>query len=138
MSAPGRHALFCYGTLEFPPVMAAIAGRLFPGLPAVLGGYRRLGVRDEVFPGIAAQAGAEVAGTLFTGLTRAHLRRFDAYENAFYRRRLLRVRDAAGRARTAWVYVVPRMYRHRLGAEDWDPAGFARRYFARYLRRLRD
>jgi gamma-glutamylcyclotransferase (GGCT)/AIG2-like uncharacterized protein YtfP len=138
MSAPARHALFCYGTLEFPPVMRAVAGRRFPGLPAVLSGYRRLGVRGEVFPGIAAQSGAEVPGTLYTGLTRAHLRKLDAYENAFYRRRLLRVRDAAGRAQAAWAYVVPRLYRHRLGAGDWDPDRFARRHFTRYLRRLRN
>jgi gamma-glutamylcyclotransferase (GGCT)/AIG2-like uncharacterized protein YtfP len=137
MSAPARHAVFCYGTLEFPPVLEAVAGRRFPGRSAVLSGYRRLGVKGEVFPGIVAESGGEVTGTLYAGLTRAHLHRLDTYENAFYRRRLLRVRDAAGRTRTAWAYVVLRMYRHRLGAEDWDPNRFARRHFARYLRQLR-
>lgn len=136
MSVPARQALFCYGTLEFPPIMRAVTGRLYPALPAVLEGYRRLTVRGEVFPGVMARSGAAVEGTLYSGLAAADLRLLDAYENAFYRRRLLRVRDAAGRARTAWVYVVPGMYRHRLDAEDWDPARFARRDFARYLRRL--
>jgi hypothetical protein len=45
------------------------------------------------------------------------------------------VRDAAGRRRAAWSYVLPAMYRHRLGAE-WDPALFAHRDCAAYLRRL--
>jgi gamma-glutamylcyclotransferase (GGCT)/AIG2-like uncharacterized protein YtfP len=133
--AAARHDLFCYGTLEFPAVMRAVAGRLFPGIPAVLDGYRRLVVKGQVFPGIVAQRGAAVAGTVYRGLTAAHLRRLDAYENPFYRRRRLRVRDAAGRRRAAWSYVLPAMYRHRLGAE-WDPALFAHRDCAAYLRRL--
>lgn len=138
MRAPARHRLFCYGTLEFPPILEAVAGRRFPGRAAVLPGYRRLAVRGQVFPGIVAQAGAEVGGTLYRGLSNAHLRRLDAYENAFYRRRPLRVRDAAGgRSRLAWTYVVPALYRHRLAAADWDPAVFLRRHYARYLRRLR-
>lgn len=87
MRAPARHRLFCYGTLEFPPILEAVAGRRFPGRAAVLPGYRRLAVRGQVFPGIVAQAGAEVGGTLYRGLSNAHLRRLDAYENAFYRRR---------------------------------------------------
>jgi gamma-glutamylcyclotransferase (GGCT)/AIG2-like uncharacterized protein YtfP len=137
MNAPARHALFCYGTLEFPPIMRAVAGRLFPALPARLHGYRRLGVKGEVYPGIVAAVGAAVTGTLYDGLAPADLRVLDAYEDGIYRRRLLRVRDAAGRLRAAWVYIVPSMYRHRLGAADWDPGTFARRDFARYLRRLR-
>lgn len=136
MNAALPHHLFCYGTLELSPIMQVVAGRLFPALPAVLSGYRRLAVRGEVFPGIVVQAGAEVDGTVYAGLTRAHLRLLDEYENAFYRRRLLRVRDAAGRLRMAWTYVVPGMYRHRLGASDWDREAFARRDCARYLRRL--
>ncbi|MGE3482109.1 MAG: gamma-glutamylcyclotransferase family protein [Gammaproteobacteria bacterium] len=128
--------LFCYGTLEFPSVMQAVAGRCFPGMPAVLPGYRRLGVKGEVFPGIVAQPGAEVSGTVYSGLTSAQLRLLDDYENAFYRRRPLRVLDTAGRQRLAWVYVVPAMYRHRLGSSEWDPGVFLRRDYARYLRRL--
>ena len=137
MNAAARHALFCYGTLEFAPVMQAVAGQRFPARPAVLHGYRRRAIRGKAFPGVAAWPGAAVRGTLYRGLTRAHLRRLDAYENPFYRRCLRRVRDAAGRRCAAWVYVVPGLYRHRLRAQDWDPGVFAHRDFARYLRRLR-
>ncbi|MBK8162729.1 MAG: gamma-glutamylcyclotransferase [Gammaproteobacteria bacterium] len=137
MSRPVLRELFCYGTLEFPSVMQAVAGRCFPGMPAVLPGYRRAGVKGEVFPGIVAQPGSEVSGTVFSGLTSAQLRLLDAYENAFYRRRPLRVRDAAGRRRLAWTYVVPALYRHRLESSEWDPGVFLRRDYARYLRRLR-
>lgn len=137
MRMPARHALFCYGTLEFPAVMRAVTGRLFPARPAVLPGYRRLGIKGEVFPGIVAQPGATVAGTLYRGLAAADLRRLDAYENAFYRRRLLRVREPLGRTCAAWTYVVPPLYRHRLDVRGWDPGTFARRDGAGYLRRLR-
>lgn len=137
MNAAARHALFCYGTLEFAPVMQAVAGREFAAQPAVLHGYRRRAIRGKVFPGVAARSGGAVRGTLYRGLTRAHLRRLDAYENPFYRRCLRHVRDAAGRRHAAWVYVVPALYRHRLGAEEWDADAFARRDLARYLRRLR-
>lgn len=131
------HDLFCYGTLEFPAVMEAVAGRRFPGLKAVLPGYRRRAVKGQAFPGIVAQAGAEVGGTVYRGLTAAHLRRLDAYETALYRRRRLRVRDAAGRSRRVWAYVVPFMYRHRLESSDWSPAAFLRRDHAFHVLRLR-
>ncbi|MCC6207233.1 MAG: gamma-glutamylcyclotransferase [Gammaproteobacteria bacterium] len=137
MKARARHRLFCYGTLEFPPIMETVTGRRFPCRAAVLPGYRRLAVRKQVFPGIVAQTGAEIGGTLYHGLTSAHLRLLDAYENAFYRRRYLRVRDAAGRSHLAWVYVVPGMYRHRLTDADWDPAVFLRQHYACYLRSVR-
>lgn len=131
------HDLFCYGTLEFPAVMEAVAGRRFPALKAVLPGYRRLAVKGRAFPGAIAQAGADVGGTLYRGLTAAHLRRLDVYETALYRRRRLRVRDAAGRSRRVWAYVVPLMYRHRLGTSDWSPAAFLRCDHALHVRRLR-
>lgn len=136
MNAWSAHRLFCYGTLEFPQIMRSVAGRLFPAAPAVLSGYRRHAIKGEVFPGIAPHPGAEVAGTLYYGLSRGHLRQLDAYEAVLYRRRRLRLRDAEGRLCTAWSYVVAEMCRHRLDASDWDRDAFASRYFACYLRRL--
>ena len=125
--------LFCYGTLEFAPVMRRVTGRDFPREMAVLRGYARHPVRGEVYPGIVARAGAEVRGTLYRGVVPAVLDLLDGYESPFYRRRILDIERPTGRV-TAWVYVVTDP--HLLEDGDWDAEEFARRRLDSYLQAL--
>ncbi len=129
--------LFCYGTLMFPEVMRAVAGADYPRLGAVLRGHARYRLRGEVFPGIVAQAGAEVHGCLYRGLGAAVLRRIDAYESEGYVRRRLEVECETGERFSAWVYVMPPASRGRLDPVEWDREAFERRHLADWLRALR-
>lgn len=120
--------IFCYGTLVFPDIWRAVCGRQLPGEAAVLKGYARYQLRGEVFPGIVASPGQVVQGVLYRGAGPRMLRRLDRYEADYYRRRLLPVRDAAGRMRMAWSYVVSDRCRERLSDLPWDARGFERRH----------
>lgn len=128
--------LFCYGTLMFPALFAAVCGRRLPCDAAMLKGHARHRVCGEVFPGVVAAPEAEVRGVLYAGVGPRSLGRLDRYEADYYERRLLRVRDGAGRPRMAWVYVVPERHRDRLVDAPWDVHQFRRRHLERYLRRL--
>lgn len=127
--------LFCYGTLEFRVVMRLVAGRDFPRSQAVLRGYARHPVCGEVYPGIVADAGAEVRGTLYGEIGPDVLRLLDDYESALYRRSVLEVETEGGARVAAWVYVVEGQ--DRLERGDWDPERFARLHMAGYLQALR-
>jgi gamma-glutamylcyclotransferase (GGCT)/AIG2-like uncharacterized protein YtfP len=128
--------LFCYGTLGFPQVLRAVTGGDYPRQYAVLKGYARYRVLGEAFPGIVAQARAEVRGVLYHGIDETALHLIDVYENECYVRRLLNVEPAPGERARAWVYVVPPALRNRLARRDWDPESFARRHLPAWLRAL--
>lgn len=128
--------LFCYGTLMFPELLAAVCRRRFPCEEAVLRGYARYRLRGAAFPGVAAAERREVHGMLYRGIGPRCLRRLDRYEDDCYERRLLRVRDGAGRARMAWVYIVPDQRRECLSDAPWDMGEFRRRHLRDWLYRL--
>ncbi len=129
-------SLFCYGTLEFPELMRAVTGRYFPQQEAVLTGHARYRVRDEDFPGVIAQAAAEVRGVMYGGVDETALHLIDLYEDDCYSRRLLEVTLLSGATTLAWVYVVPAALRMRLTREAWDRATFARCHLNDWLRAL--
>jgi gamma-glutamylcyclotransferase (GGCT)/AIG2-like uncharacterized protein YtfP len=97
------HRLFAYGTLEQPALMAALTGRVPRSGPAKLPGHRRGRLPMRTYPGLAIDAGSEVAGTLYSGLTSRELGLLDRYEGPEYRRVLMYLQTDGGRRR-AWVY----------------------------------
>lgn len=129
--------LFCYGTLEYDEVMRAVVGRSFPATDAILPDHARYVMRNEIYPGVIAEAGAQVHGTLYEGVDRDALQLLDHYESDDYCRCVLVVETGTRGAVHAWVYVVPEVLRDQLGDRDWDPAGFARHHLPSWLGRLR-
>ena len=99
-------ALFLYGTLLDPAVLARQAGQARLGRrlrPAVLRGWRRVVMRGTPYPTLIPDPGAETAGGLLR-VGPAALARLSAYEGAFYRRVPVRVATGRGMARAqAWV-----------------------------------
>jgi gamma-glutamylcyclotransferase (GGCT)/AIG2-like uncharacterized protein YtfP len=125
-------SLFAYGTLVFPEVLSAVAGRPLAREPATLEGYLRRGVIGEIFPAIVEGAEHDrVAGVLYAGLDSREWARLDRFEGDLYVRR--RVTVARG---DAFAYVLAARWRHRLAAQPWDPAAFARDHLAAFLARL--
>jgi hypothetical protein len=128
-------ALYTYGTLQVPEVIALIVGRRLVGLPARLAGYSRFRIQDRVYPAIVPAPGGNVEGILYPGLELAELERLDHYEGEIYERCELNVL-VAGESLPACTYVLRREHLHRLSGEPWDLAHFEREHLASYLARV--
>lgn len=132
-----REALFAYGTLQFPDIMAAVTGRERTGKWAVLDGYARFGIRDEPFPGIVPSEPHRVEGVLYTGVTPAERRRVDIFEGDPYHRETVTVRlPEDGTWMEAITYVIRPRWRTVLSPSGWDPEEFARRWHDTYVERI--
>jgi gamma-glutamylcyclotransferase (GGCT)/AIG2-like uncharacterized protein YtfP len=128
-------ALFTYGTLMCPEVLAAVAGATGAARPARLPGYVRRRVRGAVWPGILRRPGASVEGVLWSGLGAAALARLDRYEGAAFRREAVIVATAEGEV-PAHAYILAARHRWRLTKHDWAPEAFRARHLADTLARL--
>ncbi|MDZ7748150.1 MAG: gamma-glutamylcyclotransferase family protein [Halofilum sp. (in: g-proteobacteria)] len=127
--------IFVYGTLQFPDIAAAVAGRPLQGRGARLVGYARFQVQRAPFPGIAPRPGARVDGLVYEDVDAAALARIDAFEGELYRRERVCVEPHDGDGPLqAQTYVVRPRWRSALRDRDWDPEAFAREWHAAYLR----
>ena len=96
--------LFVYGTLREPGICGGLLGRVPESVPAILHGYVRHDVRDEVYPAIIPQAGNSVTGLVYENLSTGELAQLDAYEGDEYARSLVDVDTGQGNI-TVWAYV---------------------------------
>jgi ADP-ribose pyrophosphatase len=116
-------AVFLYGTLRDPDLLAVVLGRdAGPGLAARLPGYRAVRVAGDSHPAILADSGASADGVVLQDLSKLDLARLDHYEGAFgYALGPARVETANGpvAARLYWPEAeLP------LTAEDWTLAAW--------------
>jgi len=125
--------VFCYGTLVWPEVVEAVTGQRFCCARAVLPGFVRFRLRDEVYPAVVARAGAETDGRVWLGVDTRALARLDAFEGQLYERRALPVRGDGGETFPAWTYVLHPRAHGRLSDEPWDRDAFAARHLAAFL-----
>ena len=131
--------IFVYGTLQFPRIAAAVAGRPLEGLAARLHGFARFRVAGEPYPGIVPRSGASVDGLVYEGVDGPALARMDAFEGCMYQREDVTVEKLADRTPVAaQAYVVRPRWRPALAGTDWDPGAFAREWHAAYLRECLD
>lgn len=114
--------LFVYGTLMVPEIMSTVSRVKASGMPAVLSGYRRCLVRDEVFPAIIADSQEKVEGILYQGISDDVWRRVDHFEGEYYQRVGVVVATAAGPIH-ANTYVIAPTHSHRLGG-PWTLAWY--------------
>jgi len=132
-----REALFAYGTLQFPDIIAAVTGRPLTGTRAVLEGYARFGIHNEPFPGIVPSEAHRIEGVVYTGVTPAERRRVDIFEGEPYHRETVTVLlREAGAWMEAITYVIRPRWRTILSASGWDPDEFARRWHDTYVKRV--
>ena len=127
------HDLFVYGTLMVPEVMYAVTGRNFDPVPATLSGYRRCGIRGEVYPAIDESPEQNVAGLLYRGLDDRLLKLVDKFESSIYRRCRVQVESPGQLILQAWVYVISPGHRFLLSGRGWDLDRFRDRDLAAYL-----
>lgn len=112
------HALFAYGTLQFPEVLEALLGRVPTLEPAELTGWRAAALPRRLYPGLVAAARGLARGAVLSGLTVAEWAILDAFEDDEYDLRRVRIN---GRDAPVWTYVwtVP------ADPVDWDRERFA-------------
>ena len=128
--------LFAYGTLMLPQVMAAVAGGVYRGVPALLPDHARYGLRGETYPGLVPEARRATDGILYRDVDAQALQRLDAFEGDWY----VRTPVAAlvdGEAVAAVTYVLVEAQRHRLHRRRWSLARFEARHLAGFLRDYR-
>ncbi len=117
--------IFTYGTLMFPDVWMAVAGRAFETVAGRAAGYGIYRVNGAVFPGIvAADADSNVPGVVYLNVEEATVARLDRFEDDFYVRQPLTIQCAEGQWLKADAYVVPAANRHVLTAEAWTREAF--------------
>jgi gamma-glutamylcyclotransferase (GGCT)/AIG2-like uncharacterized protein YtfP len=130
--------LFAYGTLLFPEVFLAVTGRReASSSAATLRGFVRRRVVGEIFPAIVeAEERDRVIGVIWSGLDERDLDRLDVFEGDLYQRRRVEVGAPRASDREVWTYVLAAAWRHRLGAEPWDPLAFERDHLVAFVDRL--
>jgi gamma-glutamylcyclotransferase (GGCT)/AIG2-like uncharacterized protein YtfP len=117
--------VFTYGTLMFPEVWRAVAGREFPNVGGTAGGYAVYRVERAQFPGIVAAGGDEsVRGVVYLDVDDVALARLDRFEDDFYERQALWIDCDDGQRRAAETYVVPPQNRSVLTDEVWNGDDF--------------
>lgn len=129
--------VFAYGTLIFPEVLAAVAGRAHAAEPASLAGFARICVRGAVYPAAIEDATGTVAGVLYRGVDPLGVERLDRFEGGLYDRVRVTVSLGDGGRTEAFAYVVPASRFDRLERRPWEPEAFRRRHLAAYLARCR-
>ncbi|MEV0027635.1 gamma-glutamylcyclotransferase family protein [Nocardia sp. NPDC050793] len=79
-----EHALFVYGTLQFPEVLRELLGRCPELSPAELTGWRAAALPGRVYPGLVPDGRATVRGVLLSGLSAGEWAVLDAFEDDEY------------------------------------------------------
>lgn len=109
--------LFAYGTLMWPEVLAAVIGRPLSGTPATLSGFRRMRVKEELYPALVKSYSREaVKGILYRDLTEEEFRFLERFEGEEYDRK-----EVCIGAEQAQVYVLSRAWRHIADSRLWRP-----------------
>lgn len=131
----GLPPLFFYGTLMDPDVLGLVVGRPVADCalePAILRGWRRVGVRGASYPMLVPAPGGKVEGRLWRGASSADLERLDAYEGPAWRLVLVEVELTSGERVAASVYLVIEGALESTD-EPWELAHWQARHKPRYL-----
>jgi gamma-glutamylcyclotransferase (GGCT)/AIG2-like uncharacterized protein YtfP len=127
--------VFVYGTLLWPEVQRRITGKIFPGRPATLLGYRRGLVRGETYPSVQPALDCSVPGMLLSGVDRPSLLRLDAYEGSDYERLKVQVRDENEQQLVpCWLWLLRPELQDRVSTSPFDLARFVERDWPAFLR----
>ncbi|MGK8523231.1 gamma-glutamylcyclotransferase family protein [Nocardia asteroides] len=123
-----NHALFVYGTLQFPQVLRALLGRVPALEPARLAGWRAAVLPRRVYPGLVAAADGFALGSVLSGLTAEEWTILDAFEDDEYDLRRVCVDE---REAPVWTYV----WTAAADPADWQRELFAAEHLAHFAER---
>lgn len=124
---------FVYGTLMYPEVLKALIERVPRMEPAVIQGYQRYRIRDQVFPGTirSSAPGAQLQGLVLFDLQPAELEVLDEFEGEEYFKEEVQAQLEGGATCTTIVYLWQDRLRPVLYGE-WDPHEFREQRLGAY------
>ncbi|GAA1610983.1 hypothetical protein GCM10009764_38540 [Nocardia ninae] len=120
-----RHALFVYGTLQFPEVLEVLIGRVPRLQPATAPGWRVATLTDRLYPGLVPAPNGLAHGTVLSGLTAAEWEILDAFEDPEYDLRTIRLADSTA---PVWTYI----WTSTVAQDDWHPQPFATTHLTQF------
>ena len=104
-------------------------------LEGYVSGYKRVGVRDEVYPGLVVSMDNRVDGVVLLGVKRSDIRLLDEFEGEYYRRQGMTVVCGHGHCVRAQAYVFRDEYRFLLTDNEWDADQFRNKDIQTFLSR---
>lgn len=116
--------LFVYGSLMFDAVWCRLISTDYQYCDASLHGYKRLNIKNEVYPALVPASNHKVAGKLIFNINNEDMKLLDQFEGSQYHRARLTVLDASNSKHTAEVYVFNQQYVHLLLDTEWSPVKF--------------
>ena len=116
--------LFAYGTLMHPAIIKAVTGNVYTGIKAKLPDYSRRALRNEVYPAIIAEPGANVEGVLYQNIQPEAWMRLDRFEGDMYDRKVVQVEIEGGPEVRCSTYVIKPQYMHVLDQVPWNYHAF--------------
>ena len=118
--------IFTYGSLMFDKVWSRVVAGSYERREAILQGYERKSLRDEVFPVIVPSAvSSQVPGILYLDVSTADLARLDQFEGELYFRKTERAITPDMAAVPAEVYILCEEYYGLISPGEWDPDHFS-------------
>lgn len=114
--------VFTYGSLMFSQVWERVVRGRYRSVRATLPGFARYVIKGETYPGMVAEAGAQVEGVLYFDVDGDDLAALDAFEGIDYRRDRVAVLAESGERAEActYIYLLP----GRFSGEPWNPREF--------------
>ncbi|WP_084508198.1 gamma-glutamylcyclotransferase family protein [Nocardia pseudovaccinii] len=119
--------LFVYGTLQFPEVLVELVGRCPELVAAELTGWRVAALPGRVYPGLVPAVGGVARGAVLSGLDAREWAVLDAFEDHEYELRRVRL----GSAMSAWTYV----WTSVVAQDDWYAEHFAAEHLSAFVAR---
>jgi gamma-glutamylcyclotransferase (GGCT)/AIG2-like uncharacterized protein YtfP len=102
------HTVFVYGTLQHPPLLHRLLGRVPASVPAELTGHRAAPLAGRAYPGLVRDEGGVAPGRLLVDLTDDDLVVLDAFEGPEYERiGVVATVDGADVPADAWLLTGP-------------------------------
>lgn len=118
--------IFTYGSLMFEPVWSRVVAGSYERSEAVLQGYDRKSVCNEVYPVVVPSAfHSQVKGIVYYDVSISDLDRLDKFEGEYYFRKTEQVITLDMAALPASIYVLKEEYYAIISPQKWDPDYFS-------------
>ena len=118
--------IFTYGSLMYDLVWSRVVAGTYERSEAVLQGYDRKGLRDEVYPVIVPSSPhSQIEGIVYCDVTSSDLARLDKFEGEYYFRKTEPVILSDMTELSAETYVLKEEYYSIISPKDWDPVHFS-------------
>ena len=109
MAVAPTTVLFVYGTLQHPPLLARLLGRVPRSVAAELTGHRAAPLTGRVYPGLVVDAAHTAPGRLLLDVSDEEVDLLDAFQGPEYERVGVMVRTSDGEEAPAeaWLLTGP-------------------------------